>query len=74
MRRLKNVIVHLRYINVKVYFMLTCPVQRFTACDVHVTAGQFLSTPGVYAAGYAVYLPPYPNMLELYKDSLPTIR
>jgi hypothetical protein len=40
-----------------------------------MTTGQFLSTPGGYAAaGYAVYLPPYPNMLELYKDSLPTIR
>jgi hypothetical protein len=37
-------------------------------------ADEYLQNPQSYAAGFAVYLPPYPNLLHLYKDTLPDIR
>jgi hypothetical protein len=39
-----------------------------------ICADDYLQNSQSYAVGFAVYLPPYPNLLHLYKDTLPDIR
>ncbi len=39
-----------------------------------ICVDEYLQNPQCYAVGFAVYLPPYPNLLHLYKDTLPDIR
>ena len=54
-------------------FVYVLCIKKNPQCTI-VYAEEFLRSPGVYGEGWAVYLPPYPNLLHLYQHSLTQIR